>query len=291
MSKLSLNLFLAIIVVSFTACKQNKKEDYARKIVTEWMGRTVQLPDNILPSVLNEGTVSSVLFQTPYKILVYTDSTGCTNCKLKLSVWKNLIQEIDSLMPNKLSILFYFHPKNEQELSYLFRRENFDYPVFIDMENQIDQLNHFPSQMEYQCFLLDKDNKVVLIGNPTLNPKVWELYKTQISGEKQEQQPVTTVQPDKWTYDYGTIRKGSKNAVVFSIENTGDRPLVISQVSASCGCTNVSWDKQLIEKGQRAKITAEMTPEETGHFNKTIEVFGNMEASPLKLTISGRVIE
>jgi hypothetical protein len=49
--------------------------------------------------------------------------------------------------------------------------------VFVDKKNEMMQLNNFPKKPEYQCFLLDKDNKVVMIGNPVLNPGIWELYK------------------------------------------------------------------------------------------------------------------
>ena len=71
-------------------------------------------------------------------------------------------------------------------MGYLFKRKGFNYLVFIDEQNTIEQLNHFPKQPEYQCFLLDKDNKVLLLGNPVLNPKICELYKQAVTGKKQE---------------------------------------------------------------------------------------------------------
>jgi hypothetical protein len=131
-----------------------------------------------------------------------------------------------------------------------------------------------------------------MIGNPMLNPKIWELYKTQISGEKQaENAPFTIIKPDKTTYDYGNIRKGIKNQAVFTMENIGNNPLVINHVSTSCGCTGVEWEKQPIKPGKTTAIRVEMTPEETGYFNKTIEIYGNIEQSPMKLTVTGTVIE
>lgn len=41
--------------------------------------------------------------------------------------------------------------------------------------------------MNFHTFLLDKDNKVLAIGNPIHNPKVKELYLKIIQGEKVEQ--------------------------------------------------------------------------------------------------------
>jgi hypothetical protein len=230
----------------------------------------------------------TTLFDRKYKILLYVDSLGCTNCKLHLLDWKRLIAEADSLYPEKLSFLFYFHPKDKKELFFLFKRDKLDYPVFIDNDNALEQLNHFPNPMQYQCFLLDESNKVLMIGNPTLNPKVWELYKTQVFGEKEKPEvPITTIEMDKRSFDFGDIRINTTNEAVFAVKNTGNAPLFIRQVSASCGCTAVEWDKQPVEPGQTAKVKVEMTPEETGHFNKTIEVFCNAKESPVKLAISG----
>jgi hypothetical protein len=109
------------------------------------------------------------------------DSSGCTACKLQLPSWKNLIAEADSLFNDKLEFLFFFQQKNKNELISLLNMYKFDYPVFIDETNEIDRLNHFPKEPQYQCFLLDKDNRVLAVGNPVQNPKVWELYKKVIS--------------------------------------------------------------------------------------------------------------
>ena len=46
----------------------------------------------------------------------------------------------------------------------------------------MNNLNHFPENETYQCFLLDSINKVMAVGNPIRNPKVWDLYKQIITG-------------------------------------------------------------------------------------------------------------
>ena len=67
-------------------------------------------------------------------------------------------------------------------MGYLFLRERFSYPVFIDIKGTINDLNRFPQTTQYQCFLLDKDNKVLMIGNPVMKMRIWELYKSRITG-------------------------------------------------------------------------------------------------------------
>jgi hypothetical protein len=113
---------------------------------------------------------------------------------LKIFEWKQLIEESDTLFHENLSFLLFFQPKNKKEMNFLFQRDRFDYPVFIDTNNAINRLNHFPEKPEYQCFLLDRDNKVLMIGNPATNPKIWELYKQTVSGKTQTNTtPITTV--------------------------------------------------------------------------------------------------
>ncbi len=38
-----------------------------------------------------------------------------------------------------------------------------------------------PDNSDYHTFLLDRDNRVVLVGSPVGNPKMWELYKSTIA--------------------------------------------------------------------------------------------------------------
>ena len=294
MNRTKVLLYIFITVFLFS-CKDNRKREEAIKIVNAWTGKEIRFPGNTPCYVLGKDTLSELCnqsFQKEYKILLYVDSTGCSSCRLKLFLWKKLIEEADSLFQGKVGFLLFFQPKSAKEMGYLFLRDRFNYPVFIDAKGTINDLNHFPQTAQYQCFLLDNDNKVLMIGNPVMNMKIWELYKSQISGGKPaEPEILTTVKIDKTIYDYETVRKGSTNPAVFTITNTGVHPLIISRVSASCGCTNVSWEKHPVEPGKTASIHVEMTPEEIGSFNKTIEVYCNVNKSPVMLTIIGTTVE
>lgn len=46
-------------------------------------------------------------------------------------------------------------------------------------------------------------------------------------------------------------------------------------------------EKRPVEPGKNATVSVEMMPDETGYFNKTIDIYRNIIGSPLKLTISG----
>mgnify|MGYP000925728807 FL=1 len=49
----------------------------------------------------------------------------------------------------------------------------------------MNTLNKFPKNPQYQTFLLDKDNKILLIGSPIGNHHIWNLYKQIIKKESE----------------------------------------------------------------------------------------------------------
>ncbi len=77
-------------------------------------------------------------------------------------------KHIDSIVNKKVSFLFYLQPKQSgiRELGYLLRRDRINFPVCIDLNNEIDKINKFSKNPMFRCFLLNKDNKVITIGNP-----------------------------------------------------------------------------------------------------------------------------
>jgi hypothetical protein len=179
--RLTSRILLSIIPFMLLQCKEDKKLTEANRIVKEWVGKTIQFPD-ITPFCLDNGDVLSPLPRESknYKILLYVDSAGCTSCRSRLEIWDMYIKGLGE----KVDFLFYFFPKTENELLSLLKNFQFNHPVYIDKQDELNKLNKLPTNQFFQCFLLNKENKIISIGNPALNPKIWELYKEQISGEK-----------------------------------------------------------------------------------------------------------
>jgi hypothetical protein len=260
----------------------------------EWMGKQVQFSDNCQCNFIGRDTARDLcakILSNEYKILLYIDSIGCTSCKLHLSEWKKLIHESDSLYAGKLGFIFIFYPQKKKELYFLLKREQMDYPVITDTGNIIYQLNRFPRQLEYQCFLLDRNNKVISIGNPANNYRIWELYKQIISGEISDKPPVTIVEPEQIETVLKDLHTGKTSGAVFKLKNTGTQPLVIQMVNASCGCTVPEWDKQPIAAGKSTEIKVKITPEKEEYFNKTVTVHCNTEEGQILLKVKGTVKE
>src|SRR6476469_3626516 len=58
------------------------------------------------------------------------------------------------------------------------------------------------------------------------------------------------------SYDFGKTPQGKPVTHEFKFTNTGDEPLIISSVEASCGCTVPTYSKVPVLKGESGIISA-----------------------------------
>ena len=271
------------------SCSESREEAILR-LVNEWKDKSVIIPVRSVFTVQGKDVVDFNYRDAEYKILVYTDSIGCTSCKLQLPKWKRMIAEVDSLTGGSVPFLFYFHAKDPKELRFYLRRDNFTYPVCFEEDDYINRLNRFPSDMTFQTLLLNKENKVVAIGSPVLNPKIKDLYLEIITGKKKgTDKSVTTVSIVDSEKDFGNIPLNEKREHVFKLVNTGNKPLVIYDVVTSCGCTKAEYGKEPVRPGETLDLKVIYNAEDKGRFRKNLTVYCNVEDSPLKFSISGTV--
>ena len=94
---------------------------------------------------------------------------------------------------------------------------------------------------------------------------------------------------DREKQDLGYILWRNPTTVTYAFTNTGDKPLVISNVTASCGCVNVDWIKQPIPAGEKGTVSAVFDAEAIGHFYKEVGVYCNASPMPIYLEFNGEV--
>ncbi len=95
---------------------------------------------------------------------------------------------------------------------------------------------------------------------------------------------------EKKSHDFGTIEEGVQATVTFTFKNTGNAPLVLNSVKASCGCTTPKWTKEPVAPGAEGTITAIYNSKgRPGNFTKTITIQHNGEGGTEFLTIRGVV--
>ena len=272
-----------------TACKENNKEKFAQ-LVQEWQGKEIVFPERMVFTRFVTEQVEYQIPETAYKILIYVDSTGCTSCKLQLPKWKELIAHTDSITNNSIPFIFVFQSKDDKELRYILKRDNFDRPVCIDRNSQLDKLNKFPQDITFQTFLLDRDNKVKVIGNPVHNLAVRDLYLKQITGVQHKKILATTIlEPEKNEYDLGTVKEGTTKKQTVTVRNTGTSVFKLKGFTTSCDCTEATCDWKELQPGESGSITVSYNAEQPGEFYRTVEIYGNIPNNSLMLSFIGTV--
>ncbi|MGB3607115.1 MAG: DUF1573 domain-containing protein [Psychroserpens sp.] len=91
--------------------------------------------------------------------------------------------------------------------------------------------------------------------------------------------------------DYGTIEKGADGVRSFEFTNTGDAPLIISNVKSTCGCTVPKKPKGPILPGDTGVIEVKYDTNRVNPIRKTITVTSNADTPTVALKIKGVVID
>lgn len=93
-------------------------------------------------------------------------------------------------------------------------------------------------------------------------------------------------------HDFGRIIAGEKVSYVFKFKNVGKSNLLISSVSASCGCTVPEFSKKPIKPGDEGTISVTFDSKgRSGLQKKTVTILANTLPNTLFLQIHAQVIE
>jgi hypothetical protein len=108
------------------------------------------------------------------------------------------------------------------------------------------------------------------------------------SDHNADEQPVISF--DTLDHDFGTILEGERVLCFFDYENSGDGPLVIQSVEASCGCTIVDWNRDPLAPGQgeRLQVVFDATGR-SGAQVKLITIKSNATNPRVRLTLRANV--
>jgi len=163
----------------FCSCTNNRLV----KEIEQFMGQQIIVPVDLNAVWSGRDTVLIDFTEVPAKLVVWYDSLMCHTCQVsRMSDWNNIVEYADSLS-QWFSVIYLFTPPKEDvsKVNASLKADKFDYPVFIDLNADFVRQNpQLPQSRQLHSFLLDRNNKVVLLGNPLHNPALWALYKSTV---------------------------------------------------------------------------------------------------------------
>ena len=106
--------------------------------------------------------------------------------------------------------------------------------------------------------------------------------------------PLTSIEFEEDTYDFGEIMEGEKVVHIYKFKNTGKEPLVIANAKGSCGCTVPEWPREPIPVGGSGEIRVQFDSKGKGKVGgatqaKKVTLTANTDPANTFLNIKGKV--
>ena len=146
-------------------------------IVEKSYGQKLSIPDDLLRV---SGDLDSCNFDGE-RIVVFINGKECALCYIRVfAVW-NYVNDLAKR--SHAQLMFIFDPDEEDAPSLIpYLRLVKEFNIFLDVDHRVVMQNDFlMMDSKYDVFLIDKDNKVVLRGNPTLGDAMLHLYEEILS--------------------------------------------------------------------------------------------------------------
>lgn len=101
---------------------------------------------------------------------------------------------------------------------------------------------------------------------------------------------VGVIEFENSVYDFGTIKEGKVVEHIFKFKNIGNAPVILAQVSASCGCTTPDYSKEPILPGKEGEVKVSFDSKgQLGKQQKIVTVSSNAERSVTTVQLTGTV--
>lgn len=96
---------------------------------------------------------------------------------------------------------------------------------------------------------------------------------------------------DKTEHNFGKFSEDAPQTFIFKFKNTGDRPFVIKQAYASCGCTVPNYSQEPVAPGKRGevKVVYNGRGKYPGEFTKVVTVRTDASNETVRLYIKGNM--
>lgn len=97
---------------------------------------------------------------------------------------------------------------------------------------------------------------------------------------------------EKEIFDFGVIQEGESVKTSFKFKNTGKTPLIITDATATCGCTQPEYPKTPIKPGEEGIITVVFNSlGKVGMQDKVVTITSNANPAAEGLHLVGEVKE
>ena len=269
----------------FISCSTGRA-DYESALL-EWTGKEIVIPDS-LPLVGGGWYVNE---PANFTIVAYYDSEGCTGCRMKLPFWKEFMDRVDSVSVSKrVRFMLIAATDDEKELEYLMKRDGFTRDVIVDSISSFSKANVLPDDPHLQAFLLDGENRVVLIGNPIDMRSIGKVYLNSVKGGDGSGQEEKSEDIEEHSHSFGKVRKGETVAHTFYLTNQTADTLRVKDIVSSCDCTVGEISSRVIPPSMRYEMTVRFSDTIPGEFFRVVRLNFEDNHREVEFDLTGEII-
>ena len=168
-----------VIILGILLCSACNKSSYQKTLadeLREFKEMAIIFPNNMLFKGYDGHLPDSTLLNRPLKMVVYINSKNCESCKL-MALLPIHIFILENKHYRNFGVVVVLSPSHLESAENFLEEMCFRQTVFYDLDGSFERLNsHLPKDERFHTFLLDENNKVVLVGNPVRNAKLKKLY-------------------------------------------------------------------------------------------------------------------
>lgn len=111
------------------------------------------------------------------------------------------------------------------------------------------------------------------------------------AAQAQTERKGAVLQFNEKSIDFGDITQGDRVEHTFVFANTGDTPLVISNVAVTCGCTAPNWPKEPVAPGAKGELKVVFNSAgKMGKQNSVVRIYSNASEPIEKVSLISNVL-
>ena len=163
--------------------KREKRIDDTEEIssiVEEMVGKDLVFPDSLI-SRSPEPYITN--FKVEGEKIISVIDGNCSTCVSKLKNWESCVDILKNQgYENKLFFII-------EDVDSAFFNQAYGKRIpqgltfFFDKNSVFSKVNKLPNKKMLKTFLIDSENKILLVGNPSVDKRLWNLYLDEMKNE------------------------------------------------------------------------------------------------------------
>lgn len=171
-------IFALLLFTLIYGCQDIRTGILCKKLT----GKEIHIPQSL--KLMNKQFLSDsslTKLDNKIKLIISVPKTQCTGCRLSAH---QLIDSLINSIPHEnftLMVIIEPLPQLLPDITRIIKQHKLNYPIYLDSNSGfIAQNNFLPKDNAFHSFLLDSNNKIKLIGDPSTDYNLMKLYQSVI---------------------------------------------------------------------------------------------------------------